>query len=353
MTEVVGVLTGGLAAAERAAAEKAEREKRRAASFSTWEWGQWEAAKPGEVYGESKIIRLVTDEDEWAEAKQHNFLNTKPAPKDLPEGKSWSKKRGGVCRYTLVAKRAANGEIVRRAWYDDCYACDEMWLPGKDGKPDYHPRPTPRQWAWAVEREEVLGTQEMADAGEIEPYEVGTPVGYKDVEVERKDAEGNTYLDKKWLLLNFAMENFFDKFLGYKNVHKTVVDRDYKVTRKGSSTDTDYEVIALDPIDVELDGKKVRFDLRRPEFREQYKEPKPLFDIIAEQASDEYWEWFFDARVESSWEKRFGKKEDAKGDGGSTSDTTDAPTAADESQRSETLNAMRERLKKSKEPANA
>lgn len=336
MTEVLGTLKGGHAAAERAAKEKAEREAKRSASYSNWQYFSLKAAETGEVYGESAILRLVTDEPDWESAKQHSYIPTKPAPRDLPEGRKWPARQGAVCRYTIVPKRAANGETVYAEWYDECYIDDHVKLPGKQGKGDYSPKGSPRSWAWAVEREEYTN-----DEGDV---------AYRDILIDHVDKDGNTEKIQKFVLLNFAMENFFDQFLGYNNVYKTVVDRDYKVTRKGSGTDTSYEIIALDPQFEEVDGKSVKVDLRKEPFASRYVPPVTIFSVIEKQASDEHYEWFFDTRVESSYEARFPKKDKAEGASPDAADSDDSEVGEDHKA---TLAAMRQRLKDSKATANA
>lgn len=340
------LLRGGRAAAERAAAEKAASDKARKSSFNTWDYLRLGPPAEGDVYGESTIVRLVQDEPEWIEVKQHGFVKTKPAPADKPADKKWPATMGAVCRYTLVSD--GNGGTKR--WYEDCVIDDKHLAQATSAKGAlYDKKPGTRLWAVAVEREPILGTQEMADAGEIESFEVGSPVGYKDVEVERTDKDGNTVIDKRWLVLNFATENFFDKLLGNYNVYKTVLDRDYQITRKGSGTDTSYDIVALEPQMVDLGGKTVKFDLRRSEFAEQYQPPFDLAEIVAEQASDDHYNWFFNDDVESSWEARFGKKDD----NAATSSDPAPATAAEKSANKANLEAMKARMGKSAVKANA
>jgi hypothetical protein len=338
MTEVLGLRRGGQAARERQAAEKEAREKARSNSFRTWEYCRLAAPADGQLYGESIVVRVVTDEPDWVETLQHNYMKTKPAPLDKPKEKGWPTHMDGVCRYTIVPKKEGD-KIVETPWYKDCFICDRVTVEGKKG-----PRkasPSPRFWAWAVEREEVLGTQEMLDKGEIEEHEIGTPVSYRDKLVEHTDESGETTLGQRWLLLNFATENFFDALLGYNNVYHTVVDRDYKITRKGSGTDTSYGIVAMDVTYDQVDGKRVKYDLRRPQVAEKYQPPVEIFKIVAEKASDEWYDWWFNTDVESSWEAKYGKKEEKSGD----SDQTNSTTAAEEEEAAKRLEAMRARLK--------
>lgn len=346
--------TGGFAAQQRAQREREDREKRRAASFREWEYLRLAgpAKDSGDVYGESIIIRMVTDEPELIDTKQHTFISTKNPPKDKPSDKGWPAKLGAVCRYTLVPKGFNDDKSpILRPWYNDCYICDEVWLPGKNGRPDYHPVASPRMWGLAVEREEVIGTQEMADAGEIEEYEVGDVVSYRDVEIEHTDGQGNVTKGKRYLVLNYATDNFFDAFLGFANVYKgTIVDRDYKITRKGRDTDTSYVISPLDQVKGELNGKTVKWDLRNPEIRALYEPPFSLAKIVAEQASTEHYNWYFNANVESSWEERYGKRVSGDSTEAASADADPKPDASDDKEKADhaaQLQAMRERLKSS------
>jgi hypothetical protein len=321
-TPAIAIPRGGRQAEERAAAEKANR---KSGFNNDWEYFSLEAPEGEAVYGETKVIRFVTDEQDFRETRQHAFVNTKPAPKDKPSEKKWPTKMGSVCRQSPVFV----------AVYNDCYICeaDEYLVEGNKGM--YHKKPGLRLWAVAVEREPLTGTEEMAKEGLIEAYEVGSVVGYQDVLVDR-EVDGKTEKAPKFVVLNYGLENFFNSVLGSHNAYGTLLDRDYKVTRKGKGTDTDYIIAPLDK-QKHTDGKP--FDLRRPDLAEQYKIPFNLDEIIANLASDEYYEWFFDRRVESSWEKRFPKKE------GEETSESGGESAAQEAATKDTINKMRDRFR--------
>jgi hypothetical protein len=323
-TPAIAIPRGATRGAQRHEEEKASRQK----SFNNdWEYLSLKANEDGIGFGESKVLRFVTDDPDIRETYQHTYAKTKPAPADKPADKKFPATMGSVCRQAPGFKEV----------YDDCYICiaPEHMKDGKKGK--YHPKPSFRLWAVAVEREPLIGTEEMAAAGTIEKYEVGSPVGYQDVLVDR-EVNGETVKGPKFLVLNFGLENFFNSVLGSYNAYGTLLDRDYKVTRKGSGTETDYIIAPLDK-QLHTDGKP--FDLRRPELAEQYKIPFDLDAIIANLASDEFYEWFFDTRVESSWAARFPAKE---GDDNSSA----GESAAQEAQTKETISAMRDRFRANK-----
>ena len=322
MTEATPAFrTGGRAAAERAAADKEARDKKRASGFNTWEYLRLDPAEKGEVYGGSVIIRMVTPEPEWIEVKQHSFVNTKDAPKDIPAGRKWPKAMGAVCRYTVVPK--ADGTFG--PWYDDCVIDDLELAKGEGKNGPYTKKASPRLWAVAVEREEYT-----TDDGET---------SYRDVMIQHTE-DGKTTEIPKFLVLNFGTTNFFDAFLGFDNVYHTVLDRDYKITRVGSGTDTDYNIVSLDPVQTVENGKVVKLI-------PHYDVPFDLAEIVAEQASSKHYDWFFNPNVESSWVERFGVPKDENGNE-VKADAKTEEAAADEEKSKETLEAMRKRLLDSK-----
>lgn len=247
--------------------------------------------------GESKVIRLIDDHDEWIWIHQHSMVPTKGAPEDYkPEsGKSWPANMGAVCRKS----QTRNGELVFPEYAGECFICDEMTNP-KNKRGKYYP--SIRVWARAVVRKEIKGTEAMIKSKDnpdgIEPWEVGQTVGLVDaeVEVEETDAEGkstgSTRMEKDVVVLNFGMGNFFSKFQACAEAYGTVLDRDYRVTRDGEGLETDYHPIGMD----KLYDNGVLFTLQDPKVREPYLKVVDLESIIEEQASDDYYDKFFDTR---------------------------------------------------------
>lgn len=248
--------------------------------------------------GDSAIIRLIDDHDEWIWIHQHAMIPTKGAPDDFKSdsGKSWPKNMGAVCRKS----KTREGDLVFPEYGGECYICDEMTNP-KNKKGKYFP--SIRVWARAVVREEIKGTPDMVKSEEnpdgIEPREVGRTVGYCDaeIEVEQTDKDGKPTGEKKMekhvVVLNFGMGNFFGKLQSCAEAYGTVRDRDYKVVREGEALETEYQIIALDKIYNE-DGSV--FTLEDDETREPYLEVVDLEAEIEGQASDDYYDRFFDAR---------------------------------------------------------
>lgn len=292
-------MTGGVAAAED---QEAERKARKAAFGKTRYFTELTPKSGDTVY-----IRWLMDDPQLLRTKQHSYVPTKPAPKDKPANVSWNDTMGAVCRYT----KRADGQTT---WFNDCYICDHMTKP--DGKKYW---PSDRVWGLAVVRKEVLGTQEMVDQGKIPASRLNTRVGFIDdlIEVDEvKDgkATGNKVKHKNIVVVNMAVKNFFGQFTEFYRAHGTLLDRDYRITRRGEKTDTEYLSVAMDPImrpmkneAGEVIGQEV-FDLREPKFLNIYEDDrinfKELMRIARYQASDEFYARFFDRRVEVKWSDR-------------------------------------------------
>jgi hypothetical protein len=238
--------------------------------------------------GESILLRFIDDSQDWLSVNQHNFTPTKGASADASDEQRqrFPKRMTAVCRYDEAFGKS----------YPDCYICDHMT--NERGRPM---NPGLRVWARAVEREEIIGTQEMVDDGRIKSHLMGTRVGFRDVEVdepvlnERGEVTGRTELRKKIIVLNLGVKNFFGPMQGYHDIYKTVLDREYHVTRKGAGTETDYRIVSMDPTP--------DHDLRDPETKERYlgycrdsavNVPKMILD----RSTDDYYARYFDPRRE-------------------------------------------------------
>lgn len=231
--------------------------------------------------GKVSILRFLTEWDDlptspgvpsWIAVDQHAMVPTKPAPADWGD-KNWPSKMGAVCRH----------DPAFTGMYRDCYICDHMvdkvTVDGKKLK-----KPSGRGWALACVREEVI--------------ENGRVVGIRDMvrEVTIPAKEGQpekTVKEKAIVVVNMGYKNFFGTLKGFGAFYGTVLDRDYRVKREGQSTDTDYQIIPLDPITM-ADG--TRFDLRNPEHMARYETDLDLVEIVMERASDQFYARFFDPR---------------------------------------------------------
>lgn len=237
------------------------------------------------------IVRLLSDHvaipgvTPWITVDQHSMVPTKAKPANY-EG-NWPKSMGAVCR----------NDKVFAAKYGDCYI-DTM--PPPPGKKSW--RPSARTWALAVLREEVVGTQEMVDAGQIPATMLGQVVGIRDktkevaVTNDKGEPTGETKVVKQYVKINQGWKNFFAPLAGIGGRFRTVLDRDIFISREGTDTNTLYSPIALDPI-VFPEGHKFEgrtFDLRDAEQRaEFYPDAPDLRKIIAEQASNAFYNRFF------------------------------------------------------------
>jgi hypothetical protein len=287
--------------------------------------------------GESVVVRLLDDSDDWLYALQHNFVPTKGAPADATgeERSKFPTHMSGVCR---MDEGFVDPDTGKRQ-FADCFICDEM---RKDDGKKY--TPGLRLWARAVEREPVIGTQEHVDAGHIREDRVGKVVGYTDKLVEvpilddDKKPTGKSTLQRKIYVLRFGLKNFFGAFQGAYDVYETVLDRDYKITRKGSGTKTEYSIVSLNPTP--------GFDLRDPETHAKYEQyctdaGIDLPALIEGMASDDFYGRFFDTRVESK--ARSAKKDDDE-TSGAPADQQAKPEETGSTVSPEAVAAMRARV---------
>ena len=240
----------------------------------------------------SAIIRLLSDDrplpdgslPPWITVDQHSMVATKPTPQGWPF--NWPAKMGAVCRNDKVFK----------ARYGDCCIDTMPPAPGRRNS-----KPSPRTWALAVLREQVIGDGTEALGGE--QYR-GKVVGIRDKtkEIQKTDDKGEptgeTEVVPVYVKINQGWKNFFSLLSGHAGHYGTVLDRDYWITREGMGQDnTVYVITPLDPITFAPNHPLFPgqvFDLRSKEQREHFYPNLPdLRKMVAEQASDEYYNRYF------------------------------------------------------------
>lgn len=275
--------------------------------------------------GEQVFLRYITDSPDWISVKQHNGALTKNKPAGI-EG-NWPKQMNAVCRY----------DPAFAGMYSDCYICDAKvengW--GKVSKPQV------RVWALAVLREEVIGTQEMADAGEIEPDKVGRRIGLRDAtrEVEIKDGDDNvkTVIEPALIVVNQPVGNYFGALQSAYNVYGSISDRDFSVQRKGEGKDSEYYHHPLD-VTPNLKPGTERW-ARYPAAVEE--QGLALEELVAYRASDEYYGDLFDPSKETSRVK----EASATGDKGAPATQQEAKPSNDSAVDEEKRRAIRDRVR--------
>lgn len=240
----------------------------------------------------------------WIMTKQHSFVDTKPAPKDKPEGSTWPDSVGAICRKTPIG-------ADKHPAYPNCYICENV----KNDRGKLH-FPSVQMWAGAVLREEVIGTQAMADEGRIDPTQIGHKLildqGDWVDEVDDKGAmTGRKVWRKRYTIVNMPMSTFFSPLTTMADFHGTILDRDYLIRRKGApkAQKVEYVPVAFDPYQVTVirDGQPVviTYDLREPEIAALYADSgvtrTDLIKIVNRRVSDAYYNRYFDPRVEVSW----------------------------------------------------
>lgn len=272
------------------------------------------------------ILRYVTDFPEWIYITQHAGAPTKNPPKDWDKDRKWPESMPAVCRHD----KAFEGI------YSDCYICDaklqNQW--GRECKPSM------RVWALACLREEVIGTQEMADRGDIEPNQIGKRLGYRDAirEVAEKDDKGEptgkVLEERAIVVVNMAPSNYFDALKSIHGIYGTVCDRDYVVRKSGVKKDTVYTHVPLDPIEG-LNPDSDKWQRYLDSVKEQNID---LGEIISERASDDYFAKFFDP------DKSVASKGGEQGGSASAPSPASKPEAEVDQDR---LASMRERVRRS------
>lgn len=220
----------------------------------------------------------------WITVGMHSMVSTRPQPSDWPEGRKWPRSMGAVCRNDKVF----NGKL------SPCYIDNNIRREG--GKPS---RPYPKTWALAVRREEVLGTKEMADSGQIQSWQVGSAIGYRDrtkevlvTDANGKVVEGETKVVPDIVIVQQAWKNFFSLLDGFYRVYHTVLDRDYLIARTGADQTTTYSIVPMEPIR-KADGSV--YDLRDPSiFSAKYPDLPDIRKYILSNADDYYFALYFD-----------------------------------------------------------
>lgn len=265
--------TGADVADEAAKAAKAAAGKR----FAQLEWFSIKEKDPQHF----KNVRFVTDLPGWITVKMHNNQPTRPAP--VGHTGNWPQRMSAVCR------RDEDPKTHERTFPDhaDCYFCDEVKQKGgkHDGKPVW---PIDRTWGIGIERVED-GTKN-ADGS---PHLVD-----KMVEVTRTiDGKEETALEPCYLLFVMSYGNFWGILHGIGQMRGTVVDRDFRITRTGfEMNDTEYRFSPFDPQMCTMpDSSQRQFDMRDPEILAYYDIPD-LGEQVERQASDDYYDRFFDVR---------------------------------------------------------
>lgn len=305
---------------------------------------------------ESITVRLLDDSNEWPYVYQHSFIPTKGAPpdwqKDVKDAdkKKWPTAMGAVCR---KQKNPENGELVFPEYDGECFICDHMENP-KNKRGKFFP--SVKLWARALVREEVRGTQAAVDKGLCPASKIGKIIGFRDkmIEEEQTDSDGKVTGTKKVpqiIVINQSSSNFFGAIQAIWDTFGTVLDRDFKITRRGEGLETEYDIVAMDPMDYKNgEGEIVRWSLEDPEIKAKYDGFVDLEEIISEQASDQRFDTFFDNRPGHEHpvsKKNDEKRDEAKADresGVGTKTSTAAAPPAEEDVDAEDVAAMRNRL---------
>jgi hypothetical protein len=302
--------------------------------------------------GGSLDFRFLNDVEEspnqvtppWQTVLTHSFVPTKPQPLNY-KGNNWSSTRGAVCRHD---------DLCKAKYGDVCPLDDFVYTSGyKKGKKC---QASPKTYAFAVLREEVFGTEEMLAAGECDAHEVGKKIGMRDKmkEVAVIGADGKPTEETQWVpeivLIEQAWDNFFGIVAGMAAMWPTVLNRDFRCTRKGIDQDTKYRFAAGDPYDVTMPDGSVRcYDLRDPDiFNAKYPKMPNLYLHLARLCSDDYYNRFFTGPQDDD-----GQDDASGGNRSASAAPTTRPAAPKSDASAEKVAAMVDRVKSYGQPVPA
>lgn len=239
--------------------------------------------------GETGYIRLLTAAEDWIFVAQHSFVQTKPQPADF-KGSKWPTAMGAVCRNDVGVREELG--LPK----DDCYICTNKL---QSGFRKEFAKPSPRVWALAALRFQVRGDGTEEKGG---PELRGKSLGYDDVMEEYKllDKDGKpteqTAERIKIVLVNMTYKQIFATLKhADMNYPGGVMGRDFAIRRVGEGTDTEYQVLAIDPTE-EADGQILKPGSPGWKRYEQVLADREvnLTEIVLKQASDEHYARWFD-----------------------------------------------------------
>ena len=219
----------------------------------------------------TRIVRLITDADAWITTTMHPNMPTRPAPTGYT-GK-WPQAMGCVCRMDSYKGQRTFPQ------YHDCFHCI---TPQTDGKPR---RKNERTWGIGILR------QQNADGTFSDVM--------KEVEIAKDDGTKETRVEPHYVVFCQAWSNFRSTLDDHFKMRGTVLDRDWKITRKGfTMNDTDYGIVPFDPLMVLLPGTETPrvLDFRDAELLALYGDIPSLEEFVSNQASDDFYDRFFDVR---------------------------------------------------------
>lgn len=170
--------------------------------------------------GDTLILRFLTDDPLTVDF--YEFVNV-TNPEAIPEGKT------AATQSFIVAPDLHSGDPNWKG---------EDWVLKYGGKCKEYgsselstPIPRTRTVSIAVLREEVT-----------RKVDGKTVVEYQDV-LREIDIKGEKFPAREFVIVKQSYSNFWEQIVGYYHEYGTICDRDYKITRHGSTTDTSYIAI--------------------------------------------------------------------------------------------------------------
>lgn len=229
----------------------------------------------------------------WITVAQH-YAPTKQKPEYAREGSQWPQKMYAVCR---------NDKVFAKRYGGDCFLDSQQ------------SKTSDRTWTMAIEREQVIENGQIV--GIRDKMREVLVIGDDGKAVVERVENGKEVYAKKWVpawtVCNQGWKNFFNALTGNASYFKSVLGRDFVVTRSGDGpNDTNYTFIPLDPIQMAGDWaaaagvqEGTTYDLGMivgqeegtgrpiPMVERLYPDMPDLRRIIAERTTDDYYgRWF-------------------------------------------------------------
>lgn len=266
--------------------------------------------------GDSVVIRLLDDDPEWIPVDTHEFIDTRPKPKDW-EG-NWRETMGAVCRKD-VGFKTEDGSAWEEGYDGSCYICEHDYGTDRWGRPKS--RPVTTLWARACLRTQVRDDN-------------GNPMGYRD-QYREIEENGQTKQIRALVVVNFKYGNFFEELHGIRNAYRAddpnydLRNQDFRITRKNDPK-VEYNSYPLPPIADHKPGTE-SWKVYEEAIEEQ---DLDLEKLIKYRSSAEYYAMYFDPTQPMPERRRKGK-----------GDTTEQPRSGAQEFSDEALAAMKADMK--------
>lgn len=265
--------------------------------------------------GEFELVRLLHDGDAWYSYMQHGYLPLREPSADWPDR---------VQKFYREKTMGATCQRDENIGGDYCFACDDLHMITPNPRTAKAKRasnrgryfPQQRYLIPVLIRREIVATQEMIDSGEVpatltrngrEVPSLNRPIAVVDQTEERDEIgdDGEKTGRRVQVPMIRLVEHPYDTSIAALTAEyldsedRTVLDRDFKLTRQGEMLETKYLWTSRKPIQYRNEqGEELIWDLGDKDLFAPYERYIPDIEkIITERATPEYYAKFFDPRA--------------------------------------------------------